>query len=238
MVVRPGLVKSIPGNDSDVLSEIGRVDLRSQMSYELCDKVARNDSSGGETDSPDASASSAQTENDENETTQADEFVNDDGKTGTSDAIIDKEDGGASPDASDSSGSSAETDKRESVISPADEVVDNDDETGTSDAIIDKEDDVTSPDASDSSSFSAEADKREGTFTRGKHLQMILKSWKERTINFAEARLVRQLSSLVLGRGGTGTKLNLVKLQKTPVPVRPFQQLFSKLQRRTSLRLT
>ena len=62
---------------------------------------------------------------------------------------------------------------------------------------------------------------------------MILKSWKERTINFAEARLVRQLSSLVLVRGGTGTKLNLVELQKTPVLVRPF----SELRRRTSLRL-
>ena len=72
--------------------------------------------------------------------------------------------------------------------------------------------------------------------SRGKHLQMILKSWKERTINFAEARLVRQLSSLVLVRGGTGTKLNLLKSRKTPVPVRPFQQLFSKL-RRTTLRL-
>ena len=67
---------------------------------------------------------------------------------------------------------------------------------------------------------------------------MILKSWKERTINFAEARLVRQLSSLVLVRGGTGTKLNLVKLQKTPVLVRPFSAIFfSKLRRRTSLRL-
>ena len=79
MVVRPGLVKSIPGNASDVLSEIGRVDLRSQMSYEFYDKVARNDSSGGKTDSPDASASSAETENDENETSQADEVANDDG---------------------------------------------------------------------------------------------------------------------------------------------------------------
>ena len=73
------------------------------MSYEFCDKVARNDSSGGETDSPDASASSAETENDENETSQADEVANDDGKTGTSDAI-DKEDDVTTPDASELNG--------------------------------------------------------------------------------------------------------------------------------------